>query len=59
MLLIGGVLRGYDRCRYVDYMLLMTFNYHGSWNEFTGHHSAVHPRSDETGGQREWNQVSV
>ena len=35
----------------------MTYNYHGSWNKFVGHHSALHPRSDETGSEREWNQV--
>ena len=45
------------RCRYVDYMLLMTYNYHGNWNEFTGHHSAMFPRSDEVASEREWNQV--
>ena len=43
--------------RYVDYLLLMTYNYHGSWNPYTGHHSGLFPRSDETGGEREWNQV--
>jgi len=40
-------------------MLLMTYNYHGNWNEFTGHHSAMFPRSDEVAAEREWNQVSV
>lgn len=35
--------------RYVDYLLLMAYNYHGSWNDFTGHHSALFPRGDETG----------
>jgi len=37
----------------------MTYNYHGSWNEFTGHHSAVFPRSDEVAAEREWNQVCM
>lgn len=44
-------------CRYVDYLLVMAYNYHGSWNQFTGHHSGLFPRSDEVGGEREWNQV--
>lgn len=35
----------------------MAYNYHGSWNEYTGHHSGLYPRSDESGGEREWNQV--
>ncbi|KAK2160193.1 hypothetical protein LSH36_138g06003 [Paralvinella palmiformis] len=43
--------------RYVDYILLMTYNYHGSWNDFTGHHSGLYPRADESGGEREWNQA--
>ncbi|ELT89997.1 hypothetical protein CAPTEDRAFT_147126, partial [Capitella teleta] len=42
---------------YVDYLLLMAYNYHGSWNEYTGHHSGLYPRSDESGGEREWNQA--
>jgi len=38
----------------------MTYNYHGNWNEFTGHHSAVFPRSDEVdAGERQWNQVEL
>jgi len=44
-------------CRYVDYVLLMSYNYHGNWNKYTGHHSAMFPRSDEVAGEREWNQV--
>ena len=43
--------------RYVDYLLVMAYNYHGSWNKFTGHHSGLFPRSDEVAGEREWNQV--
>ena len=45
-------------CRYVDYLLVMAYNYHGSWNKFTGHHSGLFPRSDEVAGEREWNQVT-
>jgi len=43
--------------RFVDYLLVMAYNYHGSWNKFTGHHSGLFPRSDEVAGEREWNQV--
>ena len=46
-------------CSYVDYMLLMAYNYHGSWNNRTGHHSGLYPRLDEQGAEREFNQVSV
>jgi len=45
-------------CRYVDYLLVMAYNYHGSWNKFTGHHSGLFARSDEVAGEREWNQVT-
>ena len=42
---------------YVDYILLMAYNYHGSWNNKTGHHSGLYPRLDERGSEREFNQV--
>jgi len=45
--------------RYVDYLLVMAYNYHGSWNKFTGHHAGLFPRSDEVAGEREWNQVML
>jgi len=42
--------------QHVDYLLLMAYNYHGSWNNFTGHHSGLYPRSDEIGAMKELNQ---
>ncbi|XP_041351154.1 acidic mammalian chitinase-like [Gigantopelta aegis] len=41
--------------RYIDYMLLMTYNYHGSgWEKETGHHSPLLPHHlDPEGEQRE------
>ena len=47
-------------CRYIDYMLLMTYNYHGSgWEMTTGHHSPILPhRKDPPGDQRELYLVS-
>ena len=44
-------------CSHVDYMLLMAYNYHGSWSNRTGHHSGLYPRADETDREREFNQV--
>ena len=46
--------------RYIDYMLLMTYNYHGSgWEMTTGHHSPILPhRRDPPGDQRELYLVS-
>ncbi|CAH1797506.1 unnamed protein product [Owenia fusiformis] len=32
---------------YLDYMNVMTYNFHGSWNDWIGMHSALYPRSDE------------
>ncbi|RUS78750.1 hypothetical protein EGW08_013501, partial [Elysia chlorotica] len=32
---------------YVDYMLLMTYNYHGQWERRTGHHSGLYPHRDD------------
>ncbi|XP_064596682.1 chitinase-3-like protein 1 [Liolophura sinensis] len=29
----------------VDYMLLMTYNYHGQWENTTGHHSGLYPNN--------------
>ncbi|XP_059156342.1 chitinase-like protein 3 [Physella acuta] len=41
--------------KYIDYMLLMTYNYHGSgWEKQTGHHSPLLPHPlDPEGEQRE------
>ncbi|CAL1547452.1 unnamed protein product [Lymnaea stagnalis] len=41
--------------KYLDYMLLMTYNYHGSgWEKHTGHHSPLLPHPlDPEGEQRE------
>ncbi|ESO93524.1 hypothetical protein LOTGIDRAFT_119130, partial [Lottia gigantea] len=43
---------------YIDYMLLMTYNYHGSgWEKHTGHHSPLLPHSkDPEGEQKELHQ---
>ncbi|KAH9513667.1 Endochitinase 1 [Bulinus truncatus] len=36
---------------YIDYMLLMTYNYHGQWEKITGHHSGLlaHKNDPKTG----------
>lgn len=43
----------YQLVKYPDYMLLMTYNYHGSWENVTGHHSSVWPHSLDQGSRRE------
>ncbi|XP_050409461.1 chitinase-like protein 4 [Patella vulgata] len=40
----------------LDYMLLMTYNYHGGWENTTGHHTGLWPNSiDKPGERRELN----
>ncbi|GFO13885.1 chitinase-3-like protein 1 [Plakobranchus ocellatus] len=38
---------------YLDFMLLMTYNYHGQWEKVTGHHSGLYPhRNDPKYGEK-------
>lgn len=46
------VVSGYEPekiSQYLDYINLMAYDYHGSWNKETGHNSPLHARSDQTG----------
>ncbi|PVD37774.1 hypothetical protein C0Q70_00375 [Pomacea canaliculata] len=46
---------GYDIpsiSRTLDFLNLMTFDYHGSWESFTGENSPLYPLSHEIGAQR-------
>ncbi|KAA0204047.1 hypothetical protein HAZT_HAZT006312 [Hyalella azteca] len=36
----------------VDIVHLIAYNYHGSWNQKTGHAAPLYPRNDETGAER-------
>ncbi|GFS03528.1 chitinase-3-like protein 1 [Elysia marginata] len=39
--------------KYLDFMLLMTYNYHGQWEKLTGHHSGLYPhRTDPKSGEK-------
>ncbi|XP_041362147.1 chitotriosidase-1-like [Gigantopelta aegis] len=38
--------------KYVDFMLLMTYNYHGQWEKVTGHHSALWKHRDDPPGEK-------
>ncbi|KAK7113239.1 chitotriosidase-1-like [Littorina saxatilis] len=38
--------------RYLDFMNLMAYDLHGSWEPYTGHHAALYPRAAETGDDR-------
>jgi len=42
--------------QYLDYINLMAYDYHGSWNQRTGHNSPLFGRAEQTGDQLELNQ---
>ena len=35
--------------KYLDYVHVMCYDYHGKWDKKTGHNSPLMPRPDETG----------
>ena len=37
---------------------MMTYDFHGGWETFTGHNSPLYPRAAETGDQQLLNMVS-
>lgn len=45
--------------RYLDFASIMSYDLHGAWETHTGHHTALYPRSDETGDDRYLNVVSI
>ncbi|CAF2066707.1 unnamed protein product [Rotaria magnacalcarata] len=48
-----------DVCQYLDYINLMAYDYHGSWNTHTGFNSPLYPRSSEKGDKRLLNQQAT
>ncbi len=38
--------------KYFDFVNVMTYDLHGSWNNYIGHHAPLYPKKDETGDDR-------
>ncbi|XP_050410558.1 chitotriosidase-1 isoform X2 [Patella vulgata] len=38
--------------KYLDFMLLMTYNYHGQWEKQTGHHAGLWKHRDDPPGEK-------
>lgn len=45
--------------RYLDFINVLTFDFHGPWESVTGHHSPLFQRAQETGNQTYLNTVST
>jgi GH18 family chitinase len=43
--------------RTLDFINLMSYDLHGSWEKFLGHNSPLYPRGDESHEQKKFNQV--
>nr|KAG5709851.1 hypothetical protein BaRGS_032675 [Batillaria attramentaria] len=43
--------------QYLDFISIMTYDLHGSWETHTGHHTALYPRAAERGDDRYLNVI--
>lgn len=56
------IVAGYEPAKisqYLDFINLMAYDYHGSWNQQTGHNSPLFARSEQTGDQQLLNQEAT
>ena len=44
--------------RHLDLINVMAYDYHGGWEDKTGHNAPMYPRPDEVGNDRISNVVS-
>ena len=42
-------------CEYFDFINVMTYDYHGSWDEVTGHNAPLYGRKGESAKEKSWN----
>ncbi|XP_068609802.1 acidic mammalian chitinase-like [Brachionichthys hirsutus] len=50
----GTIDAGYEiaeMAKYLDFINVMTYDFHGTWESVTGHHSPLYKRSQDTGDQ--------
>ncbi|XP_041361803.1 chitotriosidase-1-like [Gigantopelta aegis] len=55
----GFIEAGYEPkeiVKHVDYLLVMTYNYHGQWEDNVGHHSGIYKNRIDKGWRQELNQ---
>lgn len=45
--------------RYLDFINVMTYDYHGTFEDVTGHHSPLYKGSQDTGNHAYLNTVST
>jgi chitinase len=50
--------QGYDVeeiCEYFDFINVMSYDFHGSWDEVTGHNAPLYGREGESEKEKYWN----
>lgn len=57
-LLVCVVTSDMNLIRYLDFINVMTYDFHGTWEEVTGHNSPLFKRANDTGDKAQLNTVS-
>ena len=46
-------------CRYVDFLNIMSYDFHGKWESKTGHNAPLYAQSNETEWRKQLSVVSI